>query len=180
MEALGADLQVRKATPKQHASARHDDILVVGMRCARVGESSIVFEGGVFRDEHLLVSGKLAHVVAGASTQTSRFAAHALRAVFDAIAGGSDSSFGRQRRLGVLAALRRRKALRMVQVGRQSTAPASIGIAYGISTRCSAGPAALPSRSSPSSAASLTSTSASERAAMPAGCAAVFTTTPAG
>lgn len=92
MEALGADLQVRKATPEQHASVPYDDILVDGMRCAR-GESSIVFEGGVFRDEHLLVSGKLAHVVAGASTQTSRFAAHALRAVFDAIAGGSDSNF---------------------------------------------------------------------------------------
>ncbi len=51
-----------------------------------------MFEGAVLRGEHLHVSGKLAHVIADAPTQTSRLAANALRAVFDAFAGVSGSS----------------------------------------------------------------------------------------
>ena len=57
MESLGGDLYVRKATLEYHASARQDDVLDIGMRCARIGTSSILFAGAVFRQGQLLVSG---------------------------------------------------------------------------------------------------------------------------
>src|SRR6476620_11110148 len=41
MERLGGDLYVRKATLEYLASARYDDVLEIGMRCARIGTSSI-------------------------------------------------------------------------------------------------------------------------------------------
>lgn len=89
MEALGGDLYVRKSTLEYYASARYDDMLEVGMRCARVGKSSIVFEGGIFRGEHLLVSGELVYVFADPSTQTSRPVPQALRDIFDAFESGA-------------------------------------------------------------------------------------------
>lgn len=88
MEALGGDLYVRKSTLEYHASARYDELLEVGLRRARVGTSSIVFEGGVFRGEDLLVSGELAYVFADPSTQTSRPVPQALREILDAFEGG--------------------------------------------------------------------------------------------
>lgn len=88
MEALGGDLYVRKATLEYHASARYDDLLEVGMRRARVGTSSIVFEAAVFRGEDRLVSGELVYVFADPATQTSRPVPEALRAIFDAFEHG--------------------------------------------------------------------------------------------
>jgi YbgC/YbaW family acyl-CoA thioester hydrolase len=72
MQALQGDLYVRKATLEYHGSARYDDLCEIGMRCARIGNSSMVFEGGVFRNETLLVSTELVYVFADPSTQTSR------------------------------------------------------------------------------------------------------------
>jgi len=72
MVAMGGDLYVRKATIEFHASARIDDMLDVGMRCARIGNSSIVFEGGLFRGDQLLVASELVYVFADPATQTSR------------------------------------------------------------------------------------------------------------
>src|SRR6476469_2976797 len=45
MEYLGGDLFVRKATVEYHGSARYDDVLDIGVRSARIGNSSILFEG---------------------------------------------------------------------------------------------------------------------------------------
>jgi YbgC/YbaW family acyl-CoA thioester hydrolase len=72
MVAMGGDLYVRKATIEFHASARIDDMLDVAMRCARIGNSSIVFEGGLFRGNELLVASELVYVFADPATQTSR------------------------------------------------------------------------------------------------------------
>jgi len=72
MESLGGDLYVRKATLEYHASARQDDVLDVGMRCARIGTSSMLFCGGVFRQGELLVSGEIVYVFADPHTQTSK------------------------------------------------------------------------------------------------------------
>jgi len=72
MEFLGGDLYVRKATLEYHASARQDDVLDVGMRCARIGTSSMLFCGGVFRQDELLVSGEIVYVFADPHTQTSK------------------------------------------------------------------------------------------------------------
>jgi YbgC/YbaW family acyl-CoA thioester hydrolase len=72
MHALGGDLYVRKATVEYNASARPDDVIDVGMKCGRIGNSSIVFEGGCFRGDQLLVSCELVYVFADPATQTSR------------------------------------------------------------------------------------------------------------
>ena len=50
------DLFVRKATVEYHGSARYDDVLDIGIRCARVGNSSMLFECAAFRQDRLLVS----------------------------------------------------------------------------------------------------------------------------
>jgi YbgC/YbaW family acyl-CoA thioester hydrolase len=44
LEHLGGDLFVRKATLEYDGSARLDDLLDVGIRCARVGNSSMTFD----------------------------------------------------------------------------------------------------------------------------------------
>ena len=50
MQALQGDLYVRKATLEYEASARYDDVLDIGIRCGRIGNSSMVFEGVICRD----------------------------------------------------------------------------------------------------------------------------------
>lgn len=72
MERLEGDLYVRKTSIEYHASARWDDRLDIGMRCARVGNSSITIEGAIFRGEQLLITGELVYVFADPRTQTSR------------------------------------------------------------------------------------------------------------
>jgi len=90
MEHLGGDLYVRKATLEYEGSARYDDVLDVGMRCARVGNSSILFSAGVFRQEQLLVSGELVYVFADPQAQTSKPVPPALREVLSAFEAGED------------------------------------------------------------------------------------------
>ena len=79
MEQLAGDLYVRKATLEYEGSARYDEQLDVGMRCARIGNSSLVFAGAVFRGEQRLVHGELIYVFADPATQTSRPVPQALR-----------------------------------------------------------------------------------------------------
>lgn len=71
MHTLGGDLYVRKASLEYHGSARYDDQLDVGLRCERIGNSSILFRGGVFRADELLVGGELVYVFADPATQTA-------------------------------------------------------------------------------------------------------------
>lgn len=82
MLALGGDLYVRKATVEFNASARIDDVLDVGMKCVRVGTSSILFHGGLFRGDDLLVSCELVYVFADPATQTPRPVPASLRQIF--------------------------------------------------------------------------------------------------
>ena len=88
MRALEGDLYVRKATLEYLGSARYDDIIDVGVRCERVGNSSIHFDCAVFRQATLLVSGTLAYVFADPTSQTSRPVPHALRDCFSAFEAG--------------------------------------------------------------------------------------------
>jgi YbgC/YbaW family acyl-CoA thioester hydrolase len=69
MPALGGEPFVRKATVEFHASARLDDQLEVGLKCARIGNSSMGFVGGIFRDDQLLISGELVYVFADPHAQ---------------------------------------------------------------------------------------------------------------
>lgn len=88
MLSLGGDLFVRKAELEYLASARYDDVLDVGLRCGRIGRSSIAFIGGVFRQEKLLVSGALTYVFADADATASRPVPPALRDLFDRFESG--------------------------------------------------------------------------------------------
>lgn len=79
MHQLQGDLYVKKATVEFHASARMDDRLDVAMKCARIGNSSMLFQGAIFRAEDLLITGELVYVFADPATQTSRAVPQALR-----------------------------------------------------------------------------------------------------
>ncbi|WP_425259477.1 YbgC/FadM family acyl-CoA thioesterase [Rubrivivax sp. RP6-9] len=89
MERLRGDIFVRKATVEYHGSARYDDLCEVGVRCARVGTSSMLFVCALFRGETLLVSGELVYVFADPATQTSRPVPPELRALFEAFEDGA-------------------------------------------------------------------------------------------
>ena len=71
MHQLGGDLYVKKASLKYHASAQYDDRLEVGLRCQRIGNSSIQFVGGIFCGDQLLITGELLYVYANPNTKTS-------------------------------------------------------------------------------------------------------------
>jgi YbgC/YbaW family acyl-CoA thioester hydrolase len=88
LEYLGGDLFVRKATLEYEGSARVDDVLDVGVRCARVGNSSLVFSAGVFRQDQLLVSGEIVYVFADPATQSSKPVPQELREVLQAFEAG--------------------------------------------------------------------------------------------
>ena len=90
MQTLGGEMYVKKATLEYHASARLDDTLDVGLRCARVGNSSSLFEAGIFSGDQLLVSGELVYVFADPATQTSRPVPPALRAIFERFEAGAE------------------------------------------------------------------------------------------
>jgi len=92
MHALGGDLYVRKATVDFRASARMDDVLDAGMRCARIGTSSMVFEGGLFRQNEFLVGCELVYVFADPATQTSKPVPEALRAILAGFEAGEPMS----------------------------------------------------------------------------------------
>jgi YbgC/YbaW family acyl-CoA thioester hydrolase len=92
MVALEGDLYVRKATVEYLGSARYDDIIDIGVRCTRVGTSSMLFACGVFRQGRLLVSGELVYVFADPATQTAKPIPQALRSVLDSFERG-DSMF---------------------------------------------------------------------------------------
>ncbi|MCC2634666.1 MAG: hypothetical protein K0S48_2552 [Ramlibacter sp.] len=72
MHQLQGDIYVKKATVEFSASARMDDTLDVGMKCSRIGNTSMVFHGAIFRGEELLITCELVYVFADPATQTSR------------------------------------------------------------------------------------------------------------
>jgi len=84
MEMLGGDLYVRKATLEYLASAHYDERLQVGIRCERIGNSSMRFIGCVFRGQTPLVTSELVYVFADPETQTSRPVPPLLRSVLEA------------------------------------------------------------------------------------------------
>jgi YbgC/YbaW family acyl-CoA thioester hydrolase len=92
MHELGGDLYVRKATIDFRTSARMDDVLDVGMRCTRIGNSSMVFEGGLFRQDQFLVGCELVYVFADPATQTSKPVPALLREVLTGYEAGERMS----------------------------------------------------------------------------------------
>lgn len=88
MHALHGDFYVRKATLEYQASARYDDLCEVGIRCGRIGNSSMAVVCALFRGEQLLVHGELLYVFANPDTQTSQPVPPALRDWFSAFEAG--------------------------------------------------------------------------------------------
>ena len=72
MHLLQGDLYVKKAGIEFHASARYDDVLDVGLKCARIGTSSIQFTGDIFRGDERLITTDLLYVFADPATQKSK------------------------------------------------------------------------------------------------------------
>ncbi|MBL8289569.1 MAG: YbgC/FadM family acyl-CoA thioesterase [Rubrivivax sp.] len=88
MEALQGDLYARKATVEYEDSARYDDVIEVGVRCARIGRSSMLLALAVLRGGKRLVHGELVYVFADPATQTSRPLPAPLREVLEAFEAG--------------------------------------------------------------------------------------------
>jgi YbgC/YbaW family acyl-CoA thioester hydrolase len=88
MEYLGGDLFVRKSTVEYLGSARYDDVLDIGVRCARIGNSSLIFQCAVFRNDLALVTGELVYVFADPATQTSKPVPQELREVLQGFEAG--------------------------------------------------------------------------------------------
>jgi YbgC/YbaW family acyl-CoA thioester hydrolase len=106
MEALAGDLFVRKATLEYEGSARYDDLCDVGIRTARIGNSSMLLECALFRGDERLVHGELVYVFADPATRTSRPVPAALREVllgFEAGVPVLDVRFGAWSELGAEA-----------------------------------------------------------------------------
>ncbi|MES2940859.1 MAG: YbgC/FadM family acyl-CoA thioesterase [Pseudomonadota bacterium] len=88
MHQLGGDLYVKKASVEFSASARMDDQLDIGLKCARIGNSSMVFAGAIFRGNDLLVTCELIYVFADPATQTARPVPAPLRAILTGYEAG--------------------------------------------------------------------------------------------
>jgi YbgC/YbaW family acyl-CoA thioester hydrolase len=88
MHQLDGDLYVVKATVEFHASARPDDQIEVAMKCSRIGNSSLVFTGAIFRGEEHLITGEIIYVFADPATQTSRPVPESLRSILNGFETG--------------------------------------------------------------------------------------------
>lgn len=88
MQQLDGDLYVKKACLQYEGSARFDDQLSIGLKCIRVGRSSIEFSGAVFRADSLLVRGELIYVFANPLTQVSRPVPDTLRQLLNSYEAG--------------------------------------------------------------------------------------------
>jgi len=88
MAGLGGDFFVKTSRLEYHASARLDDLVDVGVRVGRFGNSSMLLQCAVFRGDALLVSGELLYVFADPATQTSQPIPQAFRDVVQAFEAG--------------------------------------------------------------------------------------------
>ena len=89
LAALGGELFVKKATLEYHGSAVYDDFLDVGLRCARIGNTSIQLHGGIFRGDQLLVAAELVHVFADPLSRTPLTVPAVLRQTMEGFDAGS-------------------------------------------------------------------------------------------
>jgi acyl-CoA thioester hydrolase len=67
----GKELFARKASVEYLAGAQFDDLLHVGVRCARLGNSSMTFALEIYRGEEHITSGELLYVYADAHARKS-------------------------------------------------------------------------------------------------------------
>jgi YbgC/YbaW family acyl-CoA thioester hydrolase len=68
-ERFGGDTFVKKATLEYHGSAAYDDFVDAGMKCSRVGNSSLTFTAAFFRGGDLLATAEVVYVFVDAATR---------------------------------------------------------------------------------------------------------------
>lgn len=79
VERFGLDLFVVKATVEYHAPAHYDDELDIRVRVGRIGNSSMQFVLGIFREEAHLISGEVIYVAAHPQTRQPQTVPQAMR-----------------------------------------------------------------------------------------------------
>ena len=67
----GKELFVRKAQIEYHGSAGFDDELHIGVRCAKLGRSSMTINIAIFRADEHLIDGELIYVYADTQAKKS-------------------------------------------------------------------------------------------------------------
>jgi acyl-CoA thioester hydrolase len=80
----GGDLFAVRSVINYHASARYDEWLDICVRAEKLGNSSMTFEIGIFRDGERLVSGEIVYVNADPASKTSRPLPDKLRRAIEA------------------------------------------------------------------------------------------------
>lgn len=104
MHQWGGDLYVKKASVEYFASARYEDQLDVMLKCAKIGNSSIVFEGAIFRGVQLLVTCELIYVFANPETQKSKAVPDEFRSTLTAFEAGESMTFVKMGNMATLGA----------------------------------------------------------------------------
>ncbi len=86
---LQGDLYVKKSTIEYHGSARLDDMLDICLKCERIGNSSLLFQSGIFRGETLLVSAEMVYVFADPANQRPKPVPQMLRELLPSYEAGA-------------------------------------------------------------------------------------------
>lgn len=68
----GSDLYVAKALVNYHGSAGYDDVLEIGVRASRLGNSSVTFAIEIRREGQLLTTGEVVYVNANPETRRAQ------------------------------------------------------------------------------------------------------------
>ena len=87
---LGGEMFVKKAGTVFHGSATLGDVLDVGIRCVKQGNTSLQFEAGIFRGMELLNTVELVYVFADAATQAPKPVPQVLRDLLTAYEAGQE------------------------------------------------------------------------------------------
>lgn len=88
MRHLQGDIFVRRNTLEYHAPARLDDVLDIGVRCERVGQSSLTMAWAVWTQGRLLVTGEVVYVFTSLGTGRSAPVPDVMREQLQAHANG--------------------------------------------------------------------------------------------
>lgn len=81
----GKELFARKATVEYFAPSGFDDVLDIGVRCVRLGNSSMQFALEIYRGEQHVATGELFYVYADTSLRKGLAIADSWRAIIKAI-----------------------------------------------------------------------------------------------
>lgn len=88
MAGTGGNLFAVRSVINYHASAHFDEFLDICVRAEKLGNSSMTFEMGIFRDGERLISGEIVYVNVEPESKTSRPLPDKLRKAIEAWEAG--------------------------------------------------------------------------------------------